>query len=334
MSVLSFLNQDSYQIYNRNIAKYCQSVNAAILLSDLINRLEYHSTRDELVCSEKYGNGWFYYTSEKCQERTILSRREQDSAIKILREKGLIQVQTFGLPARRHFQVNEEKILEIFGFSKKVYSLAENAKLDSTKAPNCVGGKRQTAPIYKELYKELYKEGNVLGDCDPLNSKKELNKEDNVLDNAKTLPFKFEKMATNKFPLKKDQSVLLQELLSLDLECDQDTLYVLIRTNTAKNLKDAINHLKFEIDKGTIFKNSKIAFLRSILSGKISVVCENVVKCKTFAKKIKKEFNWKSLKIADKYVVCEKCHKEIPLNLPIQEFCTALENLYSLSRQY
>jgi hypothetical protein len=155
-SILSFLNSDSYQVYNRNIAKFLGSVNAAIMLSDLSNRFLYHQGENEIITHEKYGFGWFYYTESKCEERTCLTRREQDSGIKKLIEFGFIEKISFALPAKRHFRIKEEKIYEAFGFSKNDSSLAENAKLECTKTPNWNVQKRQTAHIYKELNEEPY----------------------------------------------------------------------------------------------------------------------------------------------------------------------------------
>jgi hypothetical protein len=131
---LSFLNHDSYQTYNRNIAKKLKSVTAAIMLSELVNRYEYHANRDELV--EKDDLNWFYFTAEKCEERTCLSRREQDTGIKILEAYDFIQKKSIGLPAKRHFRLREDKILEALSLSRKDSSLAENAKQHSTKTPN------------------------------------------------------------------------------------------------------------------------------------------------------------------------------------------------------
>lgn len=151
-SSLSFLNSDSFQIYSRIVAKHCKSVAASIILSELINRYEYHLENDELTSHEKYGEGWFYFTIEKCEERTCLSRKEQDTALKILKENNLISVVCFGLPAKRYFKVNEEECLAVFGFSKKHSSLTEKGKLDCPKRANCT-----QEPIHiKETYEDNY----------------------------------------------------------------------------------------------------------------------------------------------------------------------------------
>lgn len=153
-SAISLLNSNHYQVYNREIAKKLKSVNAAIMLSELINRHEYHSAKDELIYI-KETSGWFYYTIDLCEDRTALSRKEQATAVKILKKHELVDQKNFGLPQKRHFKINENKILEFFGLSNNVYKMSQTDKLEMPNGTNCNVRKGQTAPyIYKELHKE------------------------------------------------------------------------------------------------------------------------------------------------------------------------------------
>lgn len=158
-SFLSFLNNESYQTYNRNIAKQLRSVNAAIMLSELIQRYQNHKKQKELINHETYGEAWFFYTHETGEERTCLSRFEQDNGIKKLEEAGYIQKITFGLPARRHFRILSKNIMESLLFSKKHSSLRESDKLDCEKVTNQIDENSQTH-IYKNSIEELYVKNN------------------------------------------------------------------------------------------------------------------------------------------------------------------------------
>ena len=149
---LSFLNNEEYQTYNRRIAKFCGSVDAAIMISELINRFEYHTKNNELTSHSSHGDNWFYYTIELCEERTCLSRKQQDAALNILIEKGLIEKKSFGVPAKRHFRINEEKILELYGLSKRHSSLYQSDKLDCTNRTN------QFVPTGQTIYKNSIEE--------------------------------------------------------------------------------------------------------------------------------------------------------------------------------
>lgn len=155
-----------------------------------------------------------------------------------------------------------------------------------------------------------------------------------VLDDDKSMPLVPKRIDRQNFPLKKEQQENFDILKSLDLGCDDKTLVILIRSYKKEKIQEAITHIKHEIEKGTIFKKKKIAFLRALLADKISPVTENVIKCKKQAEKAKGLLNWQSLKISDKYVLCEKSGKEIPLNMEIKDFCFQLEKLYEISQKY
>ncbi len=165
---LFWLGTDNYRIYNVEMAKAFKSINAAVFLSELANRYRYHLKENQVLNTEKHGDGWFYFTSEKCEERTALSRREQDTAITILENLGLIEKKIIGVPSKRHFRLNIENINKFFKKQENPdcqARLAESAKLEESaklgwrKAPSCVGGNGQAGTIYiKEQKKEKKKE--------------------------------------------------------------------------------------------------------------------------------------------------------------------------------
>lgn len=55
LNSLYLLDSGSYQTYNRDVARALGSVNAAILLSELINRHRYHEENGELIDCPKMG---------------------------------------------------------------------------------------------------------------------------------------------------------------------------------------------------------------------------------------------------------------------------------------
>jgi len=155
LSLIDFLDSDSYQTYNRNIARYCKSVNAAIILAELANRFKYHSKNKELTdSSAKYGAGWFYYTFEHCEERTCLAETEQKNAIKILEELGFISKCQMAMPAKRYFKIHLQKISEVFLFSNNFSRTDVSSELERTFHPNKNGRNVRTAHIYKNPIEE------------------------------------------------------------------------------------------------------------------------------------------------------------------------------------
>jgi hypothetical protein len=161
-SILNLLNSDNYQVYNRQVARALKSVNAAIMLSELINRYQYHEEKNALQTFKKYEGEWFYYTVGKCEERTVLSEKEQMRAVKILEKLNLIKRRQIGIPARRHFQLNIKEIVEFVESSKNSYSSAKREELEPTKGrnSNLPKGVPNKEP-YKEPNEELYSWNHV-----------------------------------------------------------------------------------------------------------------------------------------------------------------------------
>jgi hypothetical protein len=120
------------------LAEISGSVTAGILLSQMV----YWSTRT------KNKDGWFYKTREDWKQETALTRREQETARKMLKERGLIEEALRGVPATLHFRVldeNVEKALVIYCKSLELNSWHESAQLVGTKAPNKMGGNVPTS---------------------------------------------------------------------------------------------------------------------------------------------------------------------------------------------
>jgi len=85
-------------------------------------------------------DGFFYKTANEWEEETGLTRREQETARKRLKDIGVLEEVLRGVPAKVNYRVNAKALKQALD----VVSMAESAKLDETEAPNCDGGKRQT----------------------------------------------------------------------------------------------------------------------------------------------------------------------------------------------
>jgi hypothetical protein len=90
--------------YYPSLAKMLGSVKASIMLC----QLSYWNGR------QTDNENWIFKTIEEMYEETGLSRNEQDNAIKALKSKGILEVKVKGLPARRYFQINQDKLEEIW----------------------------------------------------------------------------------------------------------------------------------------------------------------------------------------------------------------------------
>lgn len=147
---------------------------------------------------------------------------------------------------------------------------------------------------------------------------------------------KDEEIGKSKFPLKKDQLPIFEEMKALDLGCSDETLKIIIRQQTKLNkldfLKQCIHHIRLKIDSGFKFKKEKIAFFRNCLSGKQSLVTENCIENKKIAEEFCKDMQWHGVKITDKYIEATNGNisKEIPTMLPKNEFERMLGEVYRL----
>ncbi len=100
--------------YHRVFVELTGSVQAAIMLSQAI----YWSKRT------KDSDGWFYKTASDWEDETGLTRREQDTARKHLKETGFWIEKLKGVPATTNYKVDHEKLYS---------SLNKTAKVDYTK---------------------------------------------------------------------------------------------------------------------------------------------------------------------------------------------------------
>jgi hypothetical protein len=164
---LFFLNASGYGVYNREIAYKIGSA-PAIILAELVAMKKHF--KDELI-SNQHGTDLFYATIDYLHERTGLTRREQDTALEKLKSLGFLNVKVFGIPPRRYFSLNTDKILEFFNL-KKINTICTKRQIDLPKEPkktskkdynlaemtNCPGGNDKSVSIYTYEPEEELKE--------------------------------------------------------------------------------------------------------------------------------------------------------------------------------
>lgn len=133
-------------IYNSALKLIAGSVNAALLLSYL------------LFWQGKGTKGdWTYKTIEAIKKDIGLSRSNQDTAIGLLRQKYILEVQGRGIPRTRHFKVNIVKVTAI------ILSLQDSGKLARPEPTNSTAESKPTTPETTPEIK-TYTKGNYLYD--------------------------------------------------------------------------------------------------------------------------------------------------------------------------
>lgn len=132
------LLQDRPIAYHPDVARVCGSVKAGVFFSQLL----YWSDKG------KRGDGFIWKTQGDWEEETALTRYEQEGARKALKERGFIDEQLTGVPAKLHYRVNFDIFLNAlekhYAESDPHSSMGKNHILDWGKPPNRNGENPQT----------------------------------------------------------------------------------------------------------------------------------------------------------------------------------------------
>jgi len=86
--------------FNPELAKALGSAKAGLFISQLLYWKEKGINKE-----------WTYKTIKEIEKETSLTREEQDRAIRICKSKGFLKVKLKGVPAKRHFNLDFEKLM-------------------------------------------------------------------------------------------------------------------------------------------------------------------------------------------------------------------------------
>ena len=89
--------------FHRCFVTITGSVTAALMLSQAF----YWSKRTSLP------DGWFYKSQAEWHEETGLTRREQETARKVLRNLGIFSEKLIGIPATLHYKINQDVLSDL-----------------------------------------------------------------------------------------------------------------------------------------------------------------------------------------------------------------------------
>tara|TARA_R110000787_G_scaffold156160_3_gene270064 strand:- start:575 stop:1237 length:663 start_codon:yes stop_codon:yes gene_type:complete len=104
--MIELLSSSAFYIVNKKLANIL-GINSALLLADLISKKDYFD-------QEYYPhNDWFFNTEENIKRDTNLTGYQQRECTKKLIKYDLIEMKLIGIPAKKHFKINEQKVLEL-----------------------------------------------------------------------------------------------------------------------------------------------------------------------------------------------------------------------------
>ena len=106
------LLKEGYFIINKKLVKIL-GLEETFLLINLIEGENLLKTK----------NGWFFQTFKFLEELTGLSRRKQEKAINKLVEIGIIMKKNMGVPCKRYFKINMERLEEVLKEDKRDFKI-------------------------------------------------------------------------------------------------------------------------------------------------------------------------------------------------------------------
>ena len=104
--------------FHRPFVTLTGSVNAALFLSQCF----YWSRR---CATHEDGERWFYKTQADWEDETGLSRYEQESARKALRDRKILKEKRIGIPAKLYFSIDIENLKALFEADSRATKYAE-----------------------------------------------------------------------------------------------------------------------------------------------------------------------------------------------------------------
>lgn len=93
-------------LFNPKLGEISGSANAGLFLSQLL-----------FWWGKGRNPDCIYKTVAEVKKETCLTRRQQETAIRKWKELGVLKVKLFGIPPKRHFKINFEKLYELAGFA-------------------------------------------------------------------------------------------------------------------------------------------------------------------------------------------------------------------------
>ena len=121
------------------------------MLGELASEYDYWNNKNEIE------DGYFYSTIENIEEKTTLTAYKQRKCLENLKNKGIIDIQIRGIPAKRYIKINEEKVIEIFN-NKLLKNLTTGCKKISQLEVKKLNGNNNI--INNNINKNIKKEKN------------------------------------------------------------------------------------------------------------------------------------------------------------------------------
>ena len=126
INIVSLLASDNFIVINRDLLKM-YGLNVTLMLCELASEYNYYKKEGKLE-----EDGLFFSTIENISDKTGLSRYQQAEALKALDQMGIVKTIVKGIPAKRYFKLDIEKLANKLA-NNSPSSLQKTDKLDVKK---------------------------------------------------------------------------------------------------------------------------------------------------------------------------------------------------------
>jgi len=129
------LSSTAFIVLNKELARKV-GLKGAVLLADLISKEEY-------FIANGMTNGWFFNTEDNIEKDTTLTPYQQRNILKKLIEQGFLETKRIGIPAKKHFKINEDQVMKLLNNLSLIKSTTINKNKEIRITNNIISNRRE-----------------------------------------------------------------------------------------------------------------------------------------------------------------------------------------------
>ena len=129
------LSSTAFIVLNKELARKV-GLKGAVLLADLISKEEY-------FIANGMTNGWFFNTEDNIEKDTTLTPYQQRNTLKKLIEQGFLETKRIGIPAKKHFKINEDQVMKLLNNLSVIKSTTINKNKEIRIINNNISNRRE-----------------------------------------------------------------------------------------------------------------------------------------------------------------------------------------------
>lgn len=134
-NIFSLITADGFIAIPKSILKIIKDPLAVLLYGYLIDKYRYFESKDQLININ--GKDYFFNISDDIEKYLFISYKLQQKALKVLTDCGLVEVKLKGTPAKKHFHLSSDNLLNLLEINtdreKQVLPKSKNYNIPKVK---------------------------------------------------------------------------------------------------------------------------------------------------------------------------------------------------------